>query len=848
MGNVLGNSGGLEPRVRRVRAPLVTLAGALVAGCLAGRYLPTSVTLWSALGGAGLIVAAASLARPRLHALATAALLLAVLAVGAVRMRQAYFSVSRDDLVTYTGQAKTLSTIRGRVVSFPQIFSPNVEFGYRPQPRVAFLLRAEGVLTDVGHAGKTPAWRNVTGLVRVSIDEPYTLFRPGEKLTLQGWMGRFRSPANPGQYDTAAVARFRGTRVWFRVPTDRCVRVNNTAGDDGFCTRMLWRIRALFRQHLIETGDLQSGQLLSALILGERHPALEKLNRTMRRAGIAHFLSISGLHLGVFLGFVYLLCRVLFLAPRTSAIVALVVLAAYLLLATPRPPLLRSAIMASCLLAGVIVRRPGSSFNALGLAVLLLLLLDPRQLLQPGFQLSFLLVTGLLLLFRPVRSFLFGRWLRRRGLMVFRDDQRVRRWLYHSAAIWLIDAVTLAVTCYVLAAPLVAMRFGFFSPWAIALNLLLFPLVVAVLVPGYVSMALAWPAPNLAAAVGNLAGGAANLLARAVEAIHTLPGLSLTLRPMGLGWMVLCYATILAVLFARGRWRRWALAGALTATLVGLTTWTQRSAQSTEAQLDLLAVGAGQCAVLQTPSGKTYLLDAGTHSGFDAYHRVLAPFLREKRLPAPTTALLSHANTDHYSALPELARAGLLNTVYLSDYFRPTDNPYDAATKVLEILHANGVAVRRLQRGDHLQLDERTRIDVLWPPPGRTNLSLNDTSLVLRITCDELRVLVPGDLDETGQTELLNDPAQLQADALVLPHHGGWERTLPAFVEAVGPSVILVSASRDPKGPSTAKAEVREFYDSLRRKYRYYSTPRHGWIRLRFGRGGQSVQTMRENP
>jgi hypothetical protein len=57
--------------------------------------------------------------------------------------------------------------------------------------------------------------------------------------------------------------------------------------------------------------------------------------------------------------------------------------------------------------------------------------------------------------------------------------------------------------------------------------------------------------------------------------------------------------------------------------------------------------------------------------------------------------------------------------------------------------------------------------------------------------------------------------------------------------------VILVSGHRQPKGPSKAPAQVREFYDSLRRKYRYLTTPRNGWIRLRIGRGGQSVQAMR---
>ncbi|MBN1553898.1 MAG: ComEC/Rec2 family competence protein [Phycisphaerae bacterium] len=843
MGEVLDNAGLPSPPGRLVRAPLIPLAGALAAGCLLGRYLPSPVTLWMLMGVTGLIVAVLTFRKPRLRALTTGAILSAVLAVGAMRMDQTWYSVSRDDILTYTDRSKILATIRGRVASFPQIYSPGVEFGYRPEPKVVFLLEAEDILTDAGHAGKTATWRKATGLVRVSVDEPYSPHQPGERLEIQGWLGRFNPPSNPGQYDTAAAARRGGTWVWFRAPSRRCL--HTIPPTDSRWTTALWRCRAMFRQHLLETGDLQSGRLLNALILGERDASLGTLNRTMQQAGVAHFLSISGLHLGVFLGFVYLLCRLLFLRPRTAAIVCLVVLGAYLFLAQARPPLLRSAIMAACLLAGVIAGRPGSSINALGLATILLLLIDPRQILQPGFQLSFTIVAGLIFLYRPMRELLFGRRLRRRGLVVFRDDQRVRRWLHFTVVNWLIDAVTLAMTCYVVAAPLAAVQFGVFSPWAIVLNLVLFPWVVAVLVPGYVAMALSWPAPNLSAAVARLAGGAADVLARIVEFFHILPGLSFSMHPVGVGWLMLCYAALIAVLFARRQPKRRILAGALIAVLAGVTVWTRLPARTRDAQLDLLAVGAGQCVVLQTPEGKTFLLDAGTRSGFDVYPRVLAPFLREMRLPAPRAAFVSHANADHYSALPDLARDTGLEMLYVCEYFQRDANPYSASRRMLEVLHAEGTTSRNLRRGDSVPLGERTRIDVLWPPVGREGLTTNDTSLVLRVTCDDRRVLVPGDLDETGQAELLKEPALLKADVLILPHHGGWEKTLPAFVEAVGPEIILVSGHREPKGPSTAKAEVREFYDSLRRKYRYYTTPRHGWIRLRFGRGGQHIQTMR---
>ncbi|MCK5558357.1 MAG: ComEC/Rec2 family competence protein, partial [Candidatus Hydrogenedentes bacterium] len=398
--------------------------------------------VWFAVSLAGLVVALITLRRAHLNLLTMAAVVVAVLAIGAERLQSVYFSIPRDHIVTYTGPSRILSTIRGRVVSYPQIFRPEVEFGYRPDPRIVFLLESDAVQTSAG-------WETTSGLVRISIDEPYKSIEPGERVELTGWMGRFRPPSNPGQYDTAAAARRSGTRVWFRVYSEGGVKVLEPA-ERGWTRQLLWRVRATVQQHLVETGDLQSGQLVSALILGERHPALATLNRTMKQAGISHFLSISGLHLGVFLGFVYLFCRVLMLSPRKSAAAVLVILVCYLLLAEPRPALLRSAIMAVALLAGVIWSRPNSSLNALSAAAIILLLIDPRQLFAPGFQLSFIIVAGLILLYRPVRNLLFGRWIRQRGLIVFRNEQRVWRWVYFTLGNLVMDIIAISVTAYLI--------------------------------------------------------------------------------------------------------------------------------------------------------------------------------------------------------------------------------------------------------------------------------------------------------------------------------------------------------------------------------------------------------------
>ncbi|HAU39105.1 MAG TPA: hypothetical protein DCX07_15500 [Phycisphaerales bacterium] len=823
-----------------IRAPMAPVAAALACGIVAGRYAPVGAYAWLATAAAAVVLAVATFRRPAFRAPAMGAVLLAVAALGAAHFRLAYFAVADDDLSTYApARGRIFATIRGQVVTVPQgVRRADLIAGYRPEPRTAFVLQAEHVQTGGD-------WQAVSGRVQVTADGVLDALRAGQRVELVGLLSRPRPPDNPGQYDWSAAARAHRVTTAMTVGAAEGVIVRDEAPLPWYA-RAYWHVRAAARQHWSGCADEEPGQLLNALVLGERHPALRELNRAMVRAGIAHFLSISGLHLGIFVGIIYFLCRLATMERRAAAWVVLAVLAAYLVLAEARAPLLRSAVMAACLCAAVILRRQGSMFNALAVAAVVLLAMDPVQLFDAGFQLSFTIVAGLILLHRHIRYAMFDRQLRRRGLMVFRREHRVRRWWHFVALSRAMDVAAVIVTAALAAIPLTAAHFGLFSPYAPLLGVVVFPLVVAVLVPGYVSLALQWPMPNLAESLARLAGQAATLLARVVDAFSALPGLTIPLRPVPWWWVLLCYAALLAVLAARRTRWRWTTTVAAVLVVGAATFFTQRAAGPPNgAELHLLAVGDGQCAVLRTPSGRTWLIDAGTRSGYDAAERVLVPFLLDRKFPAPSGAFVSHANSDHYNALPGCRTLGAPQDVYVNDYFGASDG-LDAPSFLLRLLREDGSRIVRLRGGQSVRLDDRTTAEVLWPPadlPGETDP--NDRSLVLRIVCDGRSFLLPGDIDSLAQGRLLASGASLRADVLVLPHHGGWRATLPAFVRAVAPRVVLCSAGREPRPPHAAGADAARFYAELRASGRFHGTPKNGWICVRLGPDGVSVRTMR---
>jgi len=832
-------------RAKLYRIPLLPVAAAMIVGIIGGRFVPAPPGLWAAVAAVGVLAAAVAFRKRHLHLLASSAIGAAILALSAAHVQLAYFTVPNDHIVTYTAAGRTLATLRGRILTQPQVVAPmrQQEFSYYRPSRTVFLLEASGL--GVGEKA-----RPACGLVRVTIEEPAGGLSAGQKVELIGWIGRFSPPSNPGQYDSAAAARRRGALVWCSVPCADGARVFG-GQDDAWHVRALRRVRAAAHGHFVGADAGDYGRVVQAIIVGQRHPSLKKLNEAMARAGVAHYLSISGMHLGVFLGFVYLLCRLVTFSRRRSAAIVLCVVVAYVLLAEVRAPLLRAAMMAGALCVAAMARRQYSGLNALAAAAIVLLLIDPLQLLSAGFQLSFAIVAGLILLQAPLRELLFGRWLARRGLVVFRSDRRLARWLSYTARNWLIGGVTMGLAAWGVSAPLAAWHFGLFSPYGMPLTLLLLLPVAAVLIPGYVSLALAWPMPNLSDAFARLAEGGAWLLVRIVDGLRFLPGLSLPVRPVGPIWVALCY-------LAMGLWaarRRvpfgTAAAVACTAALAGLTIHSQLPAAAPRGmELDLLAVGSGQCALVRVPDGRTWLFDAGTRSTLDVHEQVLGPFLRNRRLPAPQEAFVSHANTDHYSGLAEMVRSGTIRRVYLNEYFGGgfAGEAHDPADELrfAELLERHGVEIVRLAAGDVVPLDERTRVEVLWPPRGApAQENINDTSLVLRVVCDGKSILFTGDIQAGPQEALAKGAEGLRADVLVMPHHGSWSEALAEFVGAVRPSVLAVSRSGKPRAPAAGSDAAGDFYARLRSDGRYHSTARDGWIQVRLGRGEIEVRSMR---
>jgi competence protein ComEC len=490
--------------------------------------------------------------------------------------------------------------------------------------------------------------------------------------------------------------------------------------------------------------------------------------------GIAHLLAVSGLHLALVASLLYAgarlaSSRVAWVASRwdtRGAALGLAVAGAagYALLAGWEVPV-RRALVLLCALALRFARgRPGQRLEPLAGAALLVLAAEPEALFAPGAQLSFAASAALSLAPRQQAT-------------------------SSGAAARLDEALRVAATALAVTAPLAALHLGTRAPFALLVNLVAVPWTGLVLLPAALLAAGAVGCEARACAwvvAGAERAGAATLAAAevAAERVPAAVGHASPAWP----WLAACALLAAAAVKVPGTAARVALAAA-----IGLVLWLAPAAPLPPElpRAVFLDVGQGDATLVQGRRAAV-LVDAAlaVPDGPDLGRRVVVPALRALGVDRLDLILLTHADLDHRGGVAAVLEAFPVGEVWL-----PRGAWKEAGfDPVRGAANARGVTVRERGAGDPTRRVGDLSLTPLWPPSSPGGLSRNDRSLVVRIAVAGRRLLLPGDIEASGEARLLASGADLVADVLELPHHGSRSSSGRLFLDAVGASVVVVAA------------------------------------------------------
>jgi competence protein ComEC len=239
---------------------------------------------------------------------------------------------------------------------------------------------------------------------------------------------------------------------------------------------------------------------------------------------------------------------------------------------------------------------------------------------------------------------------------------------------------------------------------------------------------------------------------------------------------------------------RWQLATLAVWILVGLTPFMTRGWTRSGLDCTVVAVGHGECVLLQGSRGETLLYDAGGIGSPEYATQSIASVLWDRGIMHIDGIVLSHSDTDHYNAVPGLLERFSVGTVYVSTVmFRSTDDTLDLGPKaLLDAIHRARVPIREIWSGDRLHVGPDVTVQVLHPPRKGVVGSDNANSVTLGVEYAGRRILLPGDLESPGIDDVMAE-APYHCDVLLAPHHGSRRSDPPGFAAWSTPEWVVLS-------------------------------------------------------
>ncbi len=753
-----------------MKRPLFLVALFYACGILLSRHISLPI-LFPYVGALMATLAALAWPRGRLILLYTACFL-----AGWTNYSLKTAALSPFDVRRILGPEPALATIRGTLLETP--IQQHFELGNRESDISSAQLELTAIRTNNG------SWFPAHGVIAVTVTHALsTNFFGGQTVEVDGVVSRPKIAAAEGLFDHRANLAEKGIYYSLKSDGESDWKILSSPPGPPLKDRFrAWAQGALALGLPVEDEPLR---LEWALTLGWRQALTEDISEPFVRAATYHIFAVDGLRMAIISGIFFTILRALRVPRVACGLVLIPLIWCYTALTGWPASAVRANVMLTVVIVGWMLKRPSDTINSLYAAALIILLGEPSQMFQAGFQLSFVVVYYIILIDTPLRE-KFRQW---GAPDSFLPDQMRPKWqvAVQWASRYPIELGISSFTAWIASAPLVAYYFHLATPVSTPANIIAIPLCFLVLICNLSSLLLAGWFPA-AAGIFNNAGWLCMKLIQ--DSSRWFADWHLAYwyvsRPELLS-IVLYYSVLLAVatgwLF-RAKFRTWKLA-VLALLLCG---WTWHHWQAANViRLSILPANGGMAIFFQSPRAQDDLLiDCGD---VNPVQYLTKPFLRAQGVNHLPRLALTHGDLRH------IGGAELVGDLFHVSKF------------CVSPVRFRSPAYRKFARDwaeatDKVQVVSRTNRlgawTILHPQPTDKFPQADDNALVFDGTFNGCRVLLLSDLGRPGQDALMQRTPDLRADILVTGLPAQNEAVSEALLDAVQPKVLIVVDSENP--------------------------------------------------
>ncbi|MHC4394807.1 MAG: ComEC/Rec2 family competence protein [Planctomycetota bacterium] len=822
-------------------SPLLFAAVGLIAGILIQNTLGLSIFIWLMLLTLCTVVIVlifvirkAGSFNSYAPAFLTSCALICFMCLGAICLTD-YQQPKPNDIRNFVADDPKLATVRGIIITEPYV-NDHKDWKFA---RFKFTDPGSSFYLQVKEAETTNGWAKTSGTVRVQVTEPVLDLKTGDYIQAYCWLDRFRQAANPGQFDTAKYLALKNVFIAASIKSRDAIETIK-ARPVGIFTKIKSKIRQTATNALIAdlSFENQSRGLLQALLLGYRGNIDSATYRAFRKTGLLHFISLSGMHLGILIGIVWWLCKIAGLMKRSRAAICIIAIILFLLVVPPRPPTLRAAIIGFVFCASFLFRRSFNSLNTLSLAAMILLLIRPTGIYEPGWQLSFASVLSILLFCKRTHFFMYEKLM---DLPWHKKAQEAKPFYHIVSKLgpYLLRLFSTGLTAWLGGAGILLYHFYTINPVTSIWTVLAFPFVAVILTIGFLKIILSFLLPTAAAILAVVVNSLSDFLIWLVNLFAHLDISQILIGRVSPVLIIFYYCLILFaafVYFRRPLIKKVVLVVSISAIIIFLGAVKWQRTHRNNLIVTVLDAGHGQAILAQLPGTTNILFDVGSLHAGNIGSRTVMPFLTYNGINRLGRIIISHNDVDHINGIPEIAESCRVDGIYANNAFFSKADRWGTAKFLKDCLLEKGYRIRPVEQD--LNLTGSAKIKNLWPNEKVVldeNLDDNDKSLVSLIEFAGRKILLCSDTGKFSQNRLLQTYPDLQPDVVVVPHHGS-ARTLEAdFLKSLDADTLIYSCSR-------SQYEKRQTNDTTNKTELFY-TPKDGAVTIHVSRDGKIKTT-----
>jgi len=609
-------------------------------------------------------------------------------------------------------------------------------------------------------------------------------FIQGDRISITGKLIKPEGPSNPGGYDSRKFLYGDGiTAIIF------CDR-EDVKYIEGFSIGHIFGLmdKSISDKCKKLLGD-ERGSLVNAMLIGNKTHLDPSLKESFRDSGLSHTMAVSGSHVAYILVPLYFLFSKIGVERRKYYPWLIGLLVFFAMLAGMQPSVLRAGITASIMLLGGIVNRNPEPLNSLSASALILMAINPFSIFDAGFILSYSSVLSILVFYKPLAG-IIGRG--PVGAMV---------------------SMSIAVQLGLL--PVTAKLFYSIQVFSVFANIIIFPVRALLAVLGWLMYFASLLSMQLAGLIASIVQILADAMA-STAVLFSSSELSVINVPYVHPLVVAIYfAALMFLFYGRKNKAIPVLAATVSITLyflfwaVPLDTWI------------FLDSGKADCFIIKTSSGRDIVIDTGEYMAGNSIAHFTGDYI--------DAIFLSHAHEDHIGGLFDILERFRVGVVYIPGCSN------SEMEEVIKACNMHNVPCVPLLAGDLINADGC--VLEIFNPVNTSYLSLNDTSMVIKLTCGDKSLLLCGDAEAASEMDMLARGCNLKADVLKVPHHGALNAAEPRFIEAVGARIAVISCgANDPAHPHEKTLERLKGCD-------VYRNDLCGAIIIRLGNSGYKVIT-----